>query len=114
MTVEGTPVFNAITLLEIEGIDYRGGAPSLVAKAAFVNTRKDSPGYGKTHGQTTCRIWSKETLRKLDEFKKAIELDMGRQHFEEEMGSHGPTNTPAVPDGISEHLGPSESDARSI
>lgn len=107
MAVEGVPVFNALAVLEIEKIDYREGSPSLVAHAAFVNTKT-----GRTHGRTTGRQWSKETLSKLEELKECMERDMGRQHFGDGMADATTSTAPSKePVGIGEHLG---DDARSI
>ena len=107
MAVEGTPVFNALAILEIEKIDYREGSPSLVAHAAFVNTKT-----GRTHGRTVGRQWSKETLAKFEELKDSMERDMSRQHFSDGTVDATTSATPGKePTGIGEFIG---DDARSI
>lgn len=103
--IEGVPKFNAIAVLEIEAVDYtREGGPSLVAHAAFVDTKT-----GSTYGKTTCRQWSKGTLEKLDELKKALERDFGKMVFAGEPG--GITKSPEEVGGIGEHA---SGDARQI
>ena len=113
MTIEGTPVFNALTILEIERIDYREGTPALSAHAAFVNTNKDTPSYGRTHGSTTCRLWSRETLAKLEELRSAMEQDMAKLHFAEEQFS-APSSAGPSTSGISEWVTPGIDDATSV
>jgi hypothetical protein len=123
MPTFGIPRFNALTILEIEGIDYRAGAPALVAHAAFVDTRT-----GKTFGSTVGRVgWSAMTLAKLEELRLSMEEDMARLVFEEDSveqprinmagsvtgrtSSQHP-NYSNTPKGIGEEL--EDEDARSI
>lgn len=101
MAVEGIPVFDALAILEIEKVDYREGSPSLVAHAAFVNTKT-----GRTHGRTTGRQWSKETLAKLEELKESMEHDMARQHFVDTMATSSPSTVlpGKEPSGLAEFI----------
>jgi hypothetical protein len=109
MPTLGTPAFDALTILEIEGIDYREGSPSLVGHAAFVNTKT-----GKTHGKTTLRQWSKPTLQKLEELRLAMEEDMAKANFVT-AGEDAPRQlSEHEPGGIGEHVGPAADDAPSI
>lgn len=95
--IEGAPKFNGLAVLEIEAMNYASeGGPSLVAHAAFINTKT-----GETYGRTTCRRWSKETMRRLEEFKQAIEQDIGKMVFEGEPS--GLTKSPEDMGGIAEH-----------
>jgi len=58
----------------------------LLVKAAFVDE------HGNTHGWTSCATWSAETIEKLDELIKNVELDLLNRHFEkEEEENHGST-----------------------
>jgi hypothetical protein len=94
MPTEGTPAFNAITVLEIHGIDYRAGQPALSATAAYISTRT-----GKTYGQTTLKnCWSRETLILLEGLRVAMEQDMANLVFED-TGEAASPQPPVPPTG---------------
>jgi hypothetical protein len=98
MPVSGTPLFNAVTLLEMEGVSW-AAMPVLVGHAAYVNTNT-----GKTYGRTTIKSgWSEETLRLLDALRGSMEEDVAKLVFESGSGT-GISLTPAAPGGIGEHL----------
>lgn len=83
-------------------------APAVIsAKAAFVNTKT-----GTTHGWTTCKSWSKETVEKLKELRDAMERDLAATHFEDGAITSSPTTASGgVRDafqGLGEHLGAAE------
>lgn len=84
MPIQGTPKFNAITLMRIEAIDFTQGSPQLAAHGAFISTES-----GDTFGRTTCRHFSKSTLEKLMELRAAMEEDLAALVFE------GTGDTPA-------------------
>lgn len=72
MAAKGIPDFDAVAVLEVEEIDWRAGAPALVAHAAFVNSEN-----GKTYGSTSLRAgWSKKTLELLDSLRSSMEQDI--------------------------------------
>lgn len=77
--------FNAIRVAEIT-LNVAEATSSITAKAAFVNTTT-----GQTHGWTTGRSWSEETLQKVRELREAMERDLERLHFED--GASSPTTT---------------------
>jgi hypothetical protein len=77
MPALGTPAFNAVSLIEVEHIDFASSEPP-VARAAFVNTNS-----GATYGSTTCRTWSPTTLEKLAELRQAMEEDIASLVFEQ-------------------------------
>ena len=105
MAVQGVPKFDALAILKIDQIDFLQG-PSLVAHAAFVDTKT-----GKTHGHTLGRNWSKETIAKLEELKELMERDMAELHFvqDESISEYKDAGGSVEPAGIGERL-----DARSI
>jgi hypothetical protein len=100
MPVVGTPAFNAVTVMEIEAINFAARDIELVAHAAFVNTEN-----GATYGSTTCRRWSKGTIQLLDELRRSMDEDVANVVFERDAtGSSGP-ELPADVSGIGERLG---------
>lgn len=106
MPTEGTPVFNAVALLEIDTVSWAGGNPALTGHAAYVSTKS-----GKTYGRTTVKTgWSENTLRLLEELRASMEEDVAKLVFEQ--GTSGPVGTKntlvAVPKGIGEHLEPEQ------
>jgi hypothetical protein len=102
MSVEGTPIFNAIAILEIEAINWGSGQPALVAHSAFINTKN-----GATYGRTTIRsAWSRETLEALEALRASMEQDVANVVFEGGSSS-SPTRGPKPklpPGGIGEEL----------
>lgn len=96
MVATGTPEFDGITLTTIE-VDLI--TRSLVAKAAFVNTKT-----GATHGWTegTGTIWSTETKTAVAALAASMEKDLAVLHFggaREVPGFAASTNS-----GLGEHL----------
>lgn len=82
--------------------------PALIsAKAAFVNTKT-----GATHGWTTCKSWSEETVAKLRELRESMERDLANTHFEDGSSSSSPTTSGGSVregfQGLGEHLGTTE------
>lgn len=102
MPVQGVPAFDAIALLEIDGIGFAARGVELVAHGAFVNTKT-----GVTYGRTTCRQWSKRTLDLLQELRDAMETDMAALVFEPTGGAPSAPRGLAFqdPGGIGEHAG---------
>ena len=68
----------------------------LLVKAAFVDEG------GNTHGWTSCRTWSKETINKLNELIENVELDLLNRHFEKEesSGTQGTEDRGGLPDQL--------------
>lgn len=99
MPIAGSPKFNALTLLEIEAIDFSNRGHSITAHGAFIDTKT-----GATYGSTTCTHWSKQTLDALEELRNHMEQDMANLVFEMEgtTASGGPLFDPE-PGGIGEH-----------
>ncbi len=109
MPVEGVPRFNAVTLLEIEAVDFSVADVALVARGAYVDTRT-----GKTYGETSCRRWSPETIAKLGELRRAMEQDLAALVFETEESTGAAAATGlrmSAPTGIGERLA---TDAESV
>lgn len=104
MPVEGVPKFNAVAVLEIDGVDFTTRDVVLVAHGAFVDTKS-----GATYGRTTCRRWSQTTIDKLNELRTSIEQDLAALVFESE-GKKAAVAL-AAPTGIGEHL---QNDAESV
>lgn len=94
--------FNVIRVAEVN-INLVETSGAITAKAAFVNTET-----GATHGWTTGRSWSRETLEKVAELRALMERDLEAQHFHD-GGSSTPTTSSGgladVPKGLGEHLG---------
>lgn len=102
MPVLGVPKFNAITILDIDAINFASVNVHLVAHAAFVSTED-----GNTYGEHTCTRWSANTIEKLKELRAAMEMDVAAQVFQANS-ANVLTGGPAVhetSDGISEHAG---------
>lgn len=99
MAVSGVPAFNAVTVLQIEAVDYRAGSPALVAHAAFINTTN-----GKTYGSTTCRNWSKQTLDLLEQLRASLEKDVASVVFQPEDEAPLAQSGEGAPLGLGEHL----------
>jgi hypothetical protein len=104
MPVEGSPRFNAVTLLEMEEINFANRGHSLVGHGAFIDTRT-----GSTYGRTTCSHWSPTTLALLEELRASMEQDLASLVFETEgagaVASSGGPLFPPDPGGIGEHAG---------
>lgn len=100
MPVTGTPVFDAVALLEVEGLDFTTNDVHLVAHAAFVSTAS-----GATFGRTKCQRWSKETLDTLKLLRDLMELDIANMVFVGGGATTGGPPTSKEPDGIKEHAG---------
>jgi hypothetical protein len=99
--IEGTPVFNGLAVLEVEGIDFmQEGGPAMLAHAAFVNSKN-----GKTYGRTSCRVWSEKTKALLTQLRESMEEDMANTVFEggsEKVSAGGPVTK--EPGGLGEHV----------
>lgn len=102
MAATGTPVFDAIALTTIE-INLM--EKSLVAEAAFVNTRN-----GATHGFTkgTGAIWSEETKAAAAALVAAMERDLAHLHFGTPQAEQGLAVAPPA-SGLGEHLSDGDS-----
>lgn len=104
MPVHGTPRFDAVTLLEIEEINFANRGHALVAHGAFVDTKT-----GATYGRTTCSHWSPITMALLEDLRSNMEQDLARLVFEDEsigiLTSSGGPLLAAEPEGIGEHAG---------
>ena len=93
--------FDQLKVAEIS-VNFLEASPSITAKAAFISTQT-----GQTHGWTTGRQWSPETLEKLAELRASMERDLAVTHFEDGAIS---TSTPVGSiresfAGLGEHLG---------
>lgn len=77
--------FNAIRVAEVT-LNLVEATASITAKAAFVDTVS-----GQTHGWTTGRSWSEETMAKVRELRESMERDLERLHFDD--GASSPTTT---------------------
>ena len=106
--IEGTPKFNALVIGKIEA-DFRGqdNPIKLEATAAFVNTNT-----GNTHAWTDPRVpapWSDNTLEKLNELRRLMEMDLAQLHLASAVTTTGPTKTGdglhLQSGGIAEHVG---------
>lgn len=100
MPVVGTPAFNAVTVIEIEAINFAAKDIELVAHAAFVNTDN-----GATYGSTTCRRWSKGTIQLLEELRRSMDEDVANIVFERDATTSSGPEIPADVGGIREQLG---------
>lgn len=102
MTTAGTPKFNAIAVAKIEA-DFLKPTLSLKSTAAFVDEKT-----GQTHGWTegTGDIWSDQTMKKLDELRRSMEMDMASRHFFGISMTSQPENPdPQNTEGLGEYLG---------
>lgn len=104
MSVKGVPKFDAITLGDFTA-DFKKATISLSGVAAFIDSET-----GMTHGWTRGNgpVWSKDTMKKLQELKEAMEEDLARIHFgEESIQVHGTKTKPGLklPSGLGEHVG---------
>lgn len=104
MSVKGVLKFNSIAVSELNA-DFMKATIVLKAVAAFVDSET-----GETHGWSRGdgTVWSKDTLKKLQELRSAMERDLGRIHFtEDSVASNGEDKKPGLnfPKGIGEHLG---------
>ncbi len=105
MSVQGVPKFNEIVLGDISA-DFKKATISLSGVAAFVDSDT-----GMTHGWTKGDgpIWSKETMIKLQDLRKAMEQDLAKVHFSERSiqgkGEHAKPGLPFQPMGIGQHIG---------
>lgn len=101
-----TVKFDAIRVAEIT-VNVLETPAVISAKAAFVSTKT-----GATHGWTTCKSWSDETIAKLRELKDSMERDLANTHFEDGASSSSPTTSSGGLresfQGLGEHLGTSE------
>jgi hypothetical protein len=99
--IRGNIVFDGVTVGEgTFNFLQVGGAVTLAAKIAFVNSRT-----GNTHGWSTNATWSPDVLLKLQELKQLMEVDIARVHLVDgTMESDGPTarSTPADVGGLGE------------
>lgn len=105
MSVEGTPLFNALVVAKME-IDFTGATLSMRAVAVFINTAT-----GLSHGSTTAsgQEWSQETIQRLVELRQAMETDLAAKHFAQSSGRQQAGLQ--MPGGLGEHL---EGDAPSV
>lgn len=101
-----TVKFDGIRVAEIT-VNFLEVSASVSAKAAFVNTKT-----GATHGWTTGKRWSDETMAKLVELREMMERDLAAIHFEDGSSSSSPTTSSGgLRDGfqgLGEHLGGTE------
>lgn len=104
MSIEGHPKFNTLALATVS-VNFLKPTLELKAVAAFTDSES-----GHTHGWTRGDggVWSKETLKKLQELKLSMEQDLAALHFE---GATKPGSTTASQKGLGfsggllEHLG---------
>lgn len=98
MAITGTPVFDGLTLIELEANLLN---KQLTCKAAFINTRQ-----GATHGYTegTGAIWSEETRVALRALTDCMERDLARIHLGHTIEGLTPPASVQYPAGLSEHL----------
>ena len=100
-----TVKFDTIRVAEIT-VSFLESPAVVTAKAAFVNTKS-----GATHGWTTGKRWSDETMAKLVELRELMERDLSVTHFEDGATSSPTTSGGSVREafqGLGEHLGTSE------
>lgn len=98
--------FDAIRVGKITVDLLTEAAAKVEVTAAFVNTQT-----GTTHGFTTGRQWSADTIEKLKELRTLMERDLEALHFEGEPGSTPTTGGGGLRDsfkGLGEHLGSTE------
>lgn len=106
MPVQGTPKFNAVTLLEIGAITFRSGVGQFAAYGAYVNTET-----GATYGKVPCTHFSKESMALLDELRRSIEMDLALTVLHVDgAGDTSPMAmrgnvAPSEPSGIGEYAG---------
>jgi hypothetical protein len=100
MPVTGTPAFDAIALLEIDGVSFTSSSAALTGRAAFVNSKT-----GVTYGSTECRQWSKDTMDCLKALRASMEVDIAALMFETSAAPVIGSRLPADPGGIGEHAG---------
>lgn len=97
--------FDSIRVAEVS-VSFLEATPAVTAKAAFVNTKS-----GATHGWTTGKRWSDETMAKLAELRAAMEKDLADQHFDDGSSVSSPTTSGGglreTFQGLGEHLGTS-------
>jgi len=101
MPVQGTPAFDAVTLLDIDAISFASAAPSLTGHAAFVNMKT-----GNTYGETSVHSrWSKDTMEALAHLKDCMEQDIAEVVFVTDSASPTAFGSLASkpPEGIGEH-----------
>jgi hypothetical protein len=95
--------FDAIRVAEIS-VNFLETPAAVTAKAAFVNTKS-----GATHGWTTGKRWSDETMAKLVELRELMERDLSAVHFEDGAFPGSPTTSSGSLregfQGLGEHLG---------
>jgi len=87
-------------------INFMNATPSVVVKAAFVNTTTC-----QTHGWTTNAQWSTATMEILRALRVAMEADLNAIHFVDGGTTATTPNTPTPlaagpqpPEGLGEHL----------
>jgi hypothetical protein len=99
MSVRGTPIFDAIAVVELKA-NMRSA--TFEATGAFINSAR-----GTTHGWTTAKgqVWSRETVNLLKELVKSMEADMAKEHFFDGAAQTSTEPRGAEPGGISEFLG---------
>lgn len=95
--------FDTIRVAEIT-VNFLEATPAVTAKAAFVNTKT-----GATHGWTTGKRWSEETMIALAALRESMERDLVGQHFDDGSVSSSATTSSGSPrdafQGLGEHLG---------
>jgi hypothetical protein len=100
--IRGQPLFDGLAVMEFT-CDFTRETIHLEAKAAFIQTADvGEHKAGKTHGATTCTHWSPATMKKLAEFREAMEQDMARRHFKDVLTAVG--IDPEEVGGIGENL----------
>lgn len=101
--IRGQAVFDGLSVMEFT-CDLTHETIHLEAKAAFIQTADvGEHKAGKTHGSTTCTHWSAATMKKLAEFREALEQDMARRHFKDVVGAAAGIDPEEV-GGIGENL----------
>lgn len=97
--------FDAVRISGFE-VNFLEATPAVTAKAAFVNTQT-----GATHGWTTGKRWSNETMDALRILRDHMERDLADQHFEGGGNTSSATISSGSPrdgfQGLGEHLGTS-------
>lgn len=101
--IRGQVVFDGLTVMEFT-CDLTHETIHLEAKAAFIQTADvGEHKAGKTHGSTTCTHWSPATMKKLTEFREAMEQDLARRHFKDVLTATSGIDPEEV-GGIGENL----------
>lgn len=74
--LRGTSKIDSVTVGEFTAV-FLGPEKKVVAKGAFLNSRT-----GETHGWTQHAQWGEATLKKLQELKLLMEVDLAKAHLE--------------------------------